>query len=137
MLYKYKQEAYFVFFLSFFLGEYVLWHFTSSSRSGRQLCQTAEELLTLTRCDEAARADVFVFALGETASLTLSRLILGPGLSQRQCLYLPLHTLPLREGHACNYRRILHSGCSWGSNSQHPLTQCLEDTVCVCVCLST
>lgn len=107
--------------------EYILWHFTSPPlrsifSSGRQLCQTVEDLLTLTGSDEAVQADVFLFALGETASLTLSWLILGPGLSQCQCLYLPLHTLSLQEGHACNYWCILHSGCSWGSRLQCPLT---------------
>lgn len=83
--------------------------------SCRQLCQAVKELLTLTGSDEAVQADVFLFALGETASLTLSWLILGLGLSQRQCLYLLLHTLSLQEGHACNYGCILQSGCSWGS----------------------
>ena len=100
--------------------EYIFWRFTSPAlRScfsiSRQLCQTVEELLTLTGSDEAVQADVFLFALGETASLTLSWLILGLGLSQRQCLYLPLHTLSLQEGHAYNYGCILQSGCSWGS----------------------
>lgn len=52
------------------------WAFSSS----RQLCQTVGELLTLTGSDEAAQADVFLLALGETASLTLSQLILGPRL---------------------------------------------------------
>lgn len=83
---------------------FLTFHFSSPPRlrsrfsSSRQLCQTAEELLTLTGSDEAVQADVFLFALGETASLTLSWLILGLGLSQRQCLYLPLHT-------HCHYRR--------------------------------
>lgn len=66
--------------------EDTFWHFTSPSlrslfSSSRQLCQTVEELLTLTGSDKATQADVFLFALGETASLTLSWLILGPGLS--------------------------------------------------------
>lgn len=71
--------------------------------------------MTLTGSDEAMQADVFLFALGETPSLTFSWLILGLGLSQSQCLYLPLHTLSLQEGRACNYVYIGQSGCSWGS----------------------
>lgn len=112
--------------------EYIFWHFISPPlhswfSSSRQLCQAVKELLTLTGSDEAVQADVFLFALGETASLTLSWLILGLGLSQRQCLYLLLHTLSLQEGHACNYGCILQSGCSWGSCaylSVHSLIRC-------------
>lgn len=94
--------------------------------SSRQLCQTVKELLTLTGSDEAVQADVFLFALGETASLTLSWLILGLGLSQRQCLYLPLHTLSLEDGHACNYGCVLKSWLFLGVTfiPQRAFTRC-------------
>lgn len=100
--------------------EYISWRLASPpslplhSTVGRQLRQTLEELLTLTGSDEAVQADVFLFALGQTASLTLSWLILELGLSQRQCLCLSLHMLSLQEGRACNYPSTLLLGFSLG-----------------------
>lgn len=117
--------------------EYTFWHGCAPPRrcafgSSRQLCQTVGELLTLTGSDEAAQADVFLFALGETASLTLSRLILGPGLSQCWCLYLPLCTLSLRGG--------VGGGCLWllvcslvsflGGKTLHALSQEMFLSIC-------
>lgn len=56
-----------------------------------------------------------LFALGENGILDLvAANFRAPAYRSSQCLYLPLHTLPLREGRACNYLSILHSGLALG-----------------------
>lgn len=71
-----------------------------------------------------------LFALGENGILDLvAANFRAPAYRSSQCLYLPLHTLPLREGRACNYLSILHSGLAPGGGTGGG--RCLEDNVCI------